>query len=151
MHGGEGCNSTRLAPLAIVLTTRVFLLHVQLCGLTVVKEPMKDMLRASGGNRFIIKPAVAQAQSANIESIAFWFYVPADVASYTIQLFTYDDYTPVADSAHYKMPFGETYDGTTDGGWHYVNCGTTEGFRKNFAIRVANCASQTIIDYVTYF
>lgn len=106
---------------------------------------------ASGGNRFIIKPAVAQAQSANIESIAFWFYVPADVASYTIQLFTYDDYTPVANEAHYKMPFGETYDGSTDGGWHYVNCGTTEGFRKNFAIRVGNCASQTIIDYVTYF
>ncbi len=106
---------------------------------------------ASGGNRFIIKPAVAEAQNANIESIAFWFYVPADVASYTIQLFTYDDYTPVADSAHYKMPFGETYDGSTDGGWHYVNRGTTEGFRKNFAIRVGNCASQTIIDYVTYF
>jgi len=53
MHGREGHNSTRLAPLAIVLTTRVsFFFMCNYVVLTVVKEPMKDMLIASGGNRF---------------------------------------------------------------------------------------------------
>ncbi len=109
-------------------------------------RPYKD-----GGMRIIIEPSVAEAQGANIQSIAFWVYAPSG-SSYHIDVYGYDSYTPVSDPNHYRMPGSFNSDGTTgQDGWHYVNTGLPSGFRKNFAIRVNSTSAQTILDYITYF
>ena len=105
---------------------------------------------ADGNIRMIIQPSVAEAQSANIECISFWFYVPAGV-NYKLSIFNYADYTPSSESGHYYQMYENTYDGVSDPGWHYVSMGTKEGYRKNVGVWVGQNAKQTILDYVTYF
>ncbi len=106
-----------------------------------------------GHVRMMIKPEVAEAQGIEVESIAFWYYVPANT-EYTISLYAYPTYTPknsgVTQHTDYEMPGGKTH-AAGDAGWHYMNVGMPEGFRKNFAIFVQKNAKETIIDYVTYF
>lgn len=106
-----------------------------------------------GHVRMIVDPTVAEAQGIEIESLAFWYYVPAGVA-YNITIYAYSAYTPKLSGAvkneDYVCP-GAKEHAADDSGWHYINVGFPAGFRKNFGIFVEKNSSQTIIDYVTYF
>lgn len=104
---------------------------------------------ADGSIRMIVKPAVASTMSLEIESIAFWYYVPSG-CRYTLSVFSYDSYEPSTDKNHYSQAYTVTYRGT-ETGWHYVNLGLKEGFRKNVSIFVDSCAKATMLDYITYF
>ena len=103
-----------------------------------------------GGTRIIVNPTVAETQSLNVSSVAFWFYVPKG-ANYTITLYSYNAYNPIG--AGYDSPAGKTYknDGTTPDGWIYINCGLKDGYNKNFAIYVDTTSVTTYVDYITYF
>ena len=105
--------------------------------------------------RMIINPSLAQSQSANIESISFWAYLPAGT-NFTLSLFTYDSYTPSTSSDHYKNPVILEYKADGSGrnpGWTYVNCGLDKNYGKNIslAVTVNNGAKPAFIDYITYF
>ena len=101
----------------------------------------------------IVNKTLAENTIKKISSIAFWFYVPADM---TVQVFGYDGYDPLT-AAHYQELFSRKYDGTAgkEYGWHYVNLGTTYNevdYDKNVRIAVTSGYSNAlIIDYVTFF
>ena len=101
----------------------------------------------SGAMRIMINPTVAEAQSANIKSVAFWYYVPASV-DYLIRVYSYNSYTPGTD---YKMVTEKSYSDGVNTGWHYLNLGLAEGYGKNFTIFVNNCTVASVVDYITYF
>ena len=96
--------------------------------------------------RMIINPTIAEAGEANYQSVAFWYYVPADVA-YELKVFTYNSYTPASD---YKNPYSKSYNGAV-AGWRYVNIGLTSGYGKNISIFVTKTTATTYIDYFTGF
>ncbi|MBO5578604.1 MAG: hypothetical protein J5955_05865 [Bacilli bacterium] len=104
--------------------------------------------------RLIVNPTVAQSMSLSLDSVAFWFYVPANV-SYSISIFTYKDYTPSTEESRYAQQWSKTYDGSSQAevGWHYVNMGLNkkDGYGKNFAIYINSCSATIVLDYVTYF
>lgn len=103
--------------------------------------------------RYILNPTAA-AQIGQLDSISFWFYVPAGVSSYTIDIRTMNG--TALDSTSKQM-WAQTYDGTTTGdegaGWHYVNMGLDKanGYGKNFFIMINKTSAQTILDHICYF
>lgn len=102
----------------------------------------------SGNIRIYINPSLV---TSDIESVAFWYYVPAGV-NYSISAFGHKTTTPsnTTGDGNASQLFSRSYDGT-DGGWKYVNVGIPSGFKKNVSIFVSSTSSQTLIDYVTYF
>ena len=104
----------------------------------------------SGNARIIITPSVAQAQSAALTSVSFWYYVPSGY-DFTLRLYSYNGYDPVTSSYHQDDE--KVYTATsTDTGWHYINCGINSSFNKNFAIFVSTKSPNPyFVDYITYF
>lgn len=104
-----------------------------------------------GNMRVFVTPAIAQAQSANFNNVAFWFYAPAGV-SYKISIYSYDGYDPDT-AANKQQQWVQEYTGENTGdypaGWHYVSMGLK--YHKNFGIWVQTNSVQTVIDYVTYY
>ena len=99
--------------------------------------------------RLIINPTEAAKLSSGIETVSFWFYVPATYGkNFTISIFAYTAATPTKETGSQK--WSQTYDYQTEAGWHYVSMGLGSG-AKNFAIFIGTTNVPAILDYVTYF
>ncbi len=112
-------------------------------------------VRPYGSNnmRIIMNPSYADSLN-KIDSIAFWFYVPAGV-NYNLSIYTYKDAEPVKETGRYKQQYDHTYDGSKEeeAGWQYIDMGLDKAndYGVNFAIFIGTNSAQTILDYVTYF
>lgn len=108
---------------------------------------------ATNNMRIIMNTTLATSVSS-IDSVAFWFYVPAGT-TYNLQIYTYKDTVPNSANDRRAQQFSRDYDGNdpNDVGWHYLNMGlnVAGGYGKNFAIFIGTNANQTILDYITYF
>ena len=114
---------------------------------------IKMAVNGTTRTRAIINPSLAEAQSLAVESVAFWFYIPAG-NNFTVSLFSYDNYTPTSGSYQQLTSVEYKADGTgVEAGWHYVNCGVPKEKNKNIAIGVfTNPGAQPLVlDYITYF
>lgn len=116
-------------------------------------KSIKVRAYSSGNMRIIMEPTLAESVGT-INCVSFWIFIPMN-KTFSLQVFTYKDSTPVSDASRYNSVYGPTFDGSkpAEAGWHYISMGlkADEGYGKNFAIFVQTNATPTILDYITYF
>ena len=108
----------------------------------------------SGNNMRIIMDPTKASQVGPLDSVSFWYYVPAGY-DYTISVYTYKSTTPSSSDGQYAQQDTKTYSASnpSGAGWHFMNMGLNKAgsFGRNFAIFISTTSAPTIIDSIGYF
>lgn len=108
---------------------------------------------SSNNMRIIMNPTKA-SQVGQMDSVSFWYYVPAGY-NYTICVFTYKSATPSSSEGQYAQQVKVEYsaDNVSNAGWKFMNMGLNKkgGYGYNFAIFIQTTAAPTILDSIGYF